>query len=62
MDGFKIVGRAFAVCEDLRIIAEQNKGKTVAQYMYEQRKERLERAVAAQFGMTVEEYRAALKV
>lgn len=60
MQGFNIVGRAFAVCEDLRVIAEQNKGKTVAQYMYEKRKERLDRAVAAQFGMTEDEYRAKL--
>ena len=45
MDGFKIAGKAFAVCEDLRQIAEQNKGKTVAEILA---KERLKRTVERQ--------------
>lgn len=54
MDGFIIEGKAFCVCEDLRQIAEQNKGKTVGEYL---RQRRIEQNEAKQFGMTLEEYR-----
>ena len=57
MNGLAIAGKAFVVCEDIRQVAEQNKGKTVAEYLKEQREARLERAVARQFGMTVEAFR-----
>lgn len=61
MDGIRIAGKAFAVFEDLRQIAERNKGKTVAEVLSEIRKDRLEKAIAEQFGMTVEEYRGLMK-
>ena len=60
MDGFKVSGKAFCVVEELRRFAEAHKGKTVAEALKERRRERLEKAVAEQFGMTVEEYRKAL--
>ena len=53
----KLSGKAFTVCEDLRQLAEQNKGVTVDEYLKEQRKNRLEQAIAKQFGLTVAEYR-----
>ena len=61
MCGFIIAGKAFTVFEDLKKFAEQNKGKTVAEVLAEIRKDRLEKAVAGQFGMTVEEYRGLMK-
>ena len=61
MDGFNMSGKAFFVVEELRRFAEQYKGKTVAEVLKEKRRERLEKAIAAQFGMTVEEYRSSLK-
>ena len=48
MDGFIIAGKAFTVCEDLRQIAEQNKGKTVAEVIADRRKERLKRVIDKQ--------------
>jgi hypothetical protein len=61
MDGIRIAGKAFAVFEDLRQFAEQNKGKTVAEALAGERKARLERAEAKQFGMTVEKFRGYVK-
>ena len=40
-NGFKIVGKAFCVVEDLRILANANKGKTVKEFCFEQRKKKL---------------------
>ena len=56
MDGFIIAGKAFAVCEDLRMLAERNKGKTVAELLKEQRQHKLQQAEAKQFGLPVEEF------
>ena len=56
MNGIRIAGKAFAVFEDLRQFAEQNKGKTVAEALAG-RKSSLEQAEAKQFGMTVEKFR-----
>ena len=33
MDGFVISGKAFVVCEELRALAERNKGLTVAEML-----------------------------
>lgn len=60
MNGIEVAGKAFAVWEYLRQIAELNKGKTVEEYLKEQRKARLEQAEARQFGMTVEQFRGLL--
>lgn len=60
MDGFMLAGKAFAVCEDLRLLAEKNKGKTVAEMLMEQRKHQLEQAEAKQFGMTEKEFKKQL--
>lgn len=48
MDGFVMSGKAFAVCEDLRILAERNKGITVAELLKKQRLERIEKALEQQ--------------
>lgn len=50
MDGFRIEGKAFCVCEELKQLAEQNKGKTVADLLRERRLKRLEKAEEEQFG------------
>ena len=55
MDGFIIAGKAFTVCEDLRQIAERNKGKTVAEVIAERRKERLKRAIDKQLDKIAKE-------
>ena len=60
MDGFVMSGKAFAVCEDLRILAERNKGITVAEFLKQQRLERIHAAVARQFGISVEELKSTL--
>ena len=52
MDGFVMSGKAFTVCEDLRILAERNKGITVAELLTQQRRERMCEALAKQFGTT----------
>lgn len=54
MNGFIIAGKAFCVVEDLRLFAEQHKGKSVSEAL---RQHRIEEAEAKQFGMTSEEYR-----
>jgi hypothetical protein len=54
MDGFVIAGKAFCVGEEVRQIAEQNKGKTVGEYL---RMRKIEQNEAKQFGMSLEEYR-----
>ncbi len=41
MEGFVISGKLFCVCEDLRVLAEENKGKTIADVMRERRAARL---------------------
>ena len=61
MDGLRIAGKAFVVFEDLKRFAQQNKGKTVAECLKEQRKARLEQAEAKQFGMTLETFRGCLR-
>ena len=50
MDGFKVEGKAFCVCEDLRQFAEAHKGKKVAEVLKEKRRERLVAAEERQFG------------
>ena len=40
-NGFKIAGKAFTVVEDLRQLAEQNKGKTVKEFLLEKRQKEL---------------------
>ena len=50
MDGFVIAGKAFCVCEDLRMFAEKHKGKTLNEVL---RERRLEEVEAKQFGMTL---------
>jgi hypothetical protein len=40
-NGFRIAGKAFTVVEDLRQLAEQNKGKTVKEFLFEQRQKEL---------------------
>ena len=50
MDGFHIAGKAFCVCEELKQLAKQNKGKKVAEVLRERRLKRLEEAEARQFG------------
>jgi hypothetical protein len=62
MDGFVMAGKAFAVCEDLRLLAEQNKGKTVVELLNQHRRESLYAAVAKQFGVSVEELKIQLGV
>ena len=39
--GFRIAGKAFCVVEDLRILANANKGKTVKEFCIEQRQKEL---------------------
>lgn len=41
INGFRITGKAFTVVEDLRQLAEQNKGKTVKEFLFEQRQKEL---------------------
>lgn len=53
MDGFVMSGKAFAVCEDLRILAERNKGITVAELLQKQRLEQ-------ELGTTAEEPKSQL--
>ena len=36
MDGFVISGKAFVVCEELRALAERNKGLTVVEMLKQQ--------------------------
>lgn len=60
MNGIKIAGKAFIAFECLRHIAEQNKGKTVCEYLNEQRKARLEYAEAIQFGVPETQFRGLL--
>lgn len=50
MDGFQMSGKAFCVVEDLRQFAEKHKGKTVSEFLKEKRRERIEKAIAEQFG------------
>lgn len=57
MDGFKMAGKAFCVCEDLKQFAAQHKGMTVAEFLKQRREEKLESEEAKQFGMTLTEYR-----
>ena len=60
MDGFVIAGKAFAVYEELRVLAERNKGITVAELLKKQRLERIHNAEAQQFGVSVEELKGKL--
>ena len=60
MDGFKVSGNINNVCEYLRQVADWNKGKTVREFLIDNRKDKLERACAKQFGITVKEYRECL--
>lgn len=56
MAGFFVAGKAFCVCEDLKQLAEENKGKTVADLMRERRAERLKRTIDEQLNSVVREY------
>ena len=59
MNGFIISGKAFTVCEDLRQIAEQYKGKTVAEVVAERKAEHLKRVVGSQLEEIAREVRNA---
>ena len=60
MEKLVMSGKAFAVCEDLRILAERNKGITVAELLKQQRLERIYEAEAKQFGVSVSELKSTL--
>lgn len=57
MIGFKVVGKAFCVVEELRQFADQHKGQTVAEWLSKRKIAKIEEAEARQFGLSVEEYR-----
>lgn len=61
MDGIKASGKAFCVVQDLKEIAERNKGMTVHEFLKLRKKEKLEEIEAKQFGMSVEEFRKIIK-
>ena len=57
MCGLRISGKARDVFAELQRIAEQNKSKSVYDCIIEKRKDRLDRATAEQFCVSLEVYR-----
>lgn len=55
MDGFVMKGDIYNVCEDLKILAEANKGKTIYEVMQERKAKRLMEKVERQMDEMVKE-------